>query len=156
MASKQSYKITLNNNITEKEAIDYVMNEDKNLCNPSKESRIELLDVFNLPKSFSRAFDLIHTPQKAHGKNIINLDSKEDITFIELKTTKKALPNIPRGFFFGATENEFNLAEILGKQFLFCFVSLHPDTRSYSYKSLSELDSLIKTKRIQYQINLKQ
>jgi len=87
--SKQSYKITLNNNLTEKEAINYVMNQDKHLCNPSKEARLELLDLFNLLKSFSRAFDLIHTPQEVNGQNMINLSSKEDITFIELKTIKK-------------------------------------------------------------------
>jgi hypothetical protein len=118
-------------------------------------TRKELLEIFNLPKSFSRAFDLIHVPQQHDGTNVINLDSKNDITFVELKTTKKSLPNNPKGFFFGATENEFNLAKILGDQYLFCFVSLHPDTKSYSYKSLSELDSLIKNKRVQYQINLR-
>jgi len=154
MASDKSYEITLNNNLTEKEAINYVMSQDKNLCNPTKESRKELLEMFNLPKSFSRAFDLIHVPQHHNRENILNLSSKNDITFVELKTTKKPLPNIPKGFFFGATENEFNLAEKLGDQYIFCFVSLHPETKSYAYKSLSELNSLIKTKRIQYQINL--
>lgn len=67
---------------------------------------------------------------------------------------KKKLVNNPRGFFFGATENEFNLAKKFEAKFRFCFVSLHPESRSYKLLTLSELNSIIKTKRVQYQINL--
>jgi len=155
MASEKSYEITINNNRTEKEAIDYLLSVDKNLYIPSKESRVKLLEIFDLPKSFSRVFDLIHTNKESIKDDILQIVSAEDIKFVELKTTKKALPNNPKGFFFGATENEFSLAKALGNQYLFCFVSLHPNTRSYSYRTLEEVESLIKTKRVQYQINLK-
>ena len=77
----------------------------------------------------------------------------EDLIFIELKTTKKYLPENPKGFFFGATENEFNFGEILGSRFRFCFVSLHEKGSSYALLTLSELEGRIKNKRIQFQIN---
>jgi hypothetical protein len=73
---------------------------------------------------------------------------------VELKTTKKYLPNNPRGFFFGATENEFNFGEILGDKFRFCFVSLHEKGSSFALLTIEELDLIIRNKRIQYQINL--
>ena len=76
------------------------------------------------------------------------------MTLIELKTTQKCLPECPKGFFFGATENEFELARQLGDQYRFCFVCLHPDSPGFSLVSEAELQALIRTKRTQYQINL--
>ena len=73
---------------------------------------------------------------------------------VELKTTRKYLPESPKGFFFGATENEFKLAAELGDRYHFCFVCLHPDSLGYSLLGLSELEPMIRTKRTQYQINL--
>ena len=78
----------------------------------------------------------------------------EDIILVELKTTKKYLPENPKGFFFGATENEFNFGKILGSRFRFCFVSLNEKGSSFAFLTLEELDERIKNKRIQYQINL--
>jgi len=78
----------------------------------------------------------------------------EDIIFIELKTTKKYLPENPKGFFFGATENEFNFGKILKDKFLFCFVTLNEKGSSFVLLSIDELDKIIRNKRIQYQINL--
>jgi len=155
VASSKSYQITISNNLTEKEAIDFVMSQDQCLCNPTKEARKELLKIFGLPDRFLRAFDLISVPQRNNHSNVLSFSSIDDITFIELKTTQKALPNNPRGFFFGATENEFELANRLGNQYKFCFVSLHKDTKSFVYQSLEELEAIITNKRIQYQINLK-
>ena len=74
-----------------------------------------------------QAFDLIYVPEMV-GK-IVTTDFLqtylEDIILVELKTTKKYLPENPKGFFFGATENEFNFGAILGSRFRFCFVSLN-------------------------------
>ena len=78
----------------------------------------------------------------------------EDIILVELKTTKKYLPENPKGFFFGATENEFNFGKILGSRFRFCFVSLNEKGSSFAFLTLGELEERIKNRRIQYQINL--
>jgi len=78
----------------------------------------------------------------------------EDIILVELKTTKKYLPQNSKGFFFGATENEFNFGKIFGCRYRFCFVSLNEKGSSYAFLTLKELEERIKNRRIQYQINL--
>ena len=154
MASEKSYSITLSNNRTEKEAIDYVMGVDSRLLNPSKESRKHILEILELPKTFARAFDLIRVPGHINSESEITVADAAQITLVELKTTQKHLPECPRGFFFGATENEFDLARRMGDQYRFCFVCLHPESRGFHLLSLEELEGLIRTKRTQYQINL--
>ena len=58
------------------------------------------------------------------------------------------MPHNPKGFFFGATENEFNLAKRLGDGYI------HKDSLSHALLTLTELEKIIKTKRIQFQINI--
>lgn len=152
MAYNHSYGATLKNNITETSAIDFLLVNEKRLRKPTAEERGDILKRFNLPVSFSRAFDLVLLPSE-NGENLKNI-SIENIILVELKTTQKKLVNNPEGFFFGATENEFNLADKLGKQYLFCFVSLHSESRNYVMMTSEELMSKIKRKRLQYQINL--
>jgi hypothetical protein len=154
MAYNHSYTITIDNNISEKEAISYLISSDINFINPDKESRKTVMNLLKMDKKYSRAFDLILIPGHTNLEQIISLQNADNIILIELKTTKKKLINNPKGFFFGATENEFNLASQLGDKYKFCFVSLHPETKSYVLLTLDELNSKIKTKRIQYQINL--
>lgn len=113
------------------------------------------MELLKIDKKFSRAFDLILIPGHTNLEKIIELDQTSDIILVELKTTKKRLDNNPRGFFFGATENEFDLAKKFEDKFRFCFVSLHPESKSYKLLTLGELNNIIKTKRVQYQINLK-
>ena len=154
MASNQSYTITLENNKSEKEAIEFLIKSDSKFISPDKTSRKKLLEVFKIDSKYARAFDLLLIPGHTNLEQIIELESLENVTFVELKTTKKKLPNLPKGFFFGATQSEFDLAEHLGDKYLFCFVSLHPESMKYSLLSLYELNKIIRTKRIQYQINL--
>lgn len=154
MASNQSYTITLENNKSEKEAIEFLLKSDSKFISPDKISRKKLLELFKIDPKYARAFDLLLIPGHTNLEEIIELESLEDVTFVELKTTKKKLPNLPKGFFFGATQSEFDVAELLGEKYLFCFVSLHPETMKYSLISLIELNKIIRTKRVQYQINL--
>jgi transcriptional regulator with XRE-family HTH domain len=105
---------------------------------------------------FAKAFDLIYVPEmvgKIADAGFVQT-YLEDIILVELKTTKKYLPENPKGFFFGATENEFNFGKILGSRFRFCFVSLNEKGSSYAFLTLVELEERIKNRRIQYQINL--
>jgi hypothetical protein len=153
MANPQSYLITRSNNVTEKEALSYLLAQDSDFILLDAAGRKMLLEMFNIGHNFSRAFDLVYL-KNSGSNNAITSDDKDNIVFIELKTTKKYLPHNPQGFFFGATKNEFDLAEKLGEQYKFCFISLHKDSLSYSLLTTTELTSIIKTKRIQYQINL--
>ena len=154
MASNKSYTITLSNNISEKEALKYLIECDDNFINPDKESRKLIMEFLGIDKRYSRAFDLILIPGKTNLSSIINLEKTDEIILVELKTTKKKLNNLPSGFFFGATQNEFDLAAKLGNKYKFCFVSLHTDSIGYTLLTLEELEKIIKTKRVQYQINL--
>ena len=110
--------------------------------------------MLGIDRRFSRAFDLVLIPGFTNLNEVIRLNKTEEITLIELKTTKKKLENLPTGFFFGATESEFTLAKQLGDNYKFCFVSIHEETKKYVLLTLDELNKIIKTKRIQFQINL--
>ncbi len=155
MASKQSYVITLSNNRTEKQAIDYLLSVNKNFLLPDKNGRKAIVTKLNIETSFSRTFDLILIEGHTNQENTIEISDSDQIILIEIKSTMKKLPNNPYGFFFGATENEFNLAQQLGKNFKFCFVSLNPESMGYKLLDLEELTPYIKNKRTQFQINLK-
>ena len=154
MANNHSYTITLDNNKSEKEALLFLIESDINFLNPDKESRKIILEMLGIDKKFARAFDLILIPGHTNLEQVIQLKKVEDIILVELKTTKKKLINLPSGFFFGATESEFSLARQLGCQYKFCFVSLHEESKGFALLTLEELNNVIKTKRIQYQINL--
>ncbi|CAI6150996.1 MAG: hypothetical protein SPLUMA1_SPLUMAMAG1_01191 [uncultured Sulfurimonas sp.] len=154
MASAQSYEITLKNNITEKEAILFLMESDPSFIEPDKESRKAILQYFGLSTKYIRAFDLIQVDGHINKEQKFILSPEDKITLIEIKSTKKKLENNPYGFFFGATENEFSIADKLGENYKFCFVCLHPDTKSYVTLSSNEVENITKNKRIQYQINL--
>lgn len=154
MSSDHSYKITLSNNKTEKQAIDYLMNINKDFLLPTTEGRKQILTALGIDKKYSRTFDLFLLPGHQNSEPELEITNVDNITLIELKTTQKFLPSMPKGFFFGTTQNEFDLAETLGDKYKFCFVSLHPDSICYSLVSLQELNSMIVTKRVQYQINV--
>jgi hypothetical protein len=154
MANNHSYTITLDNNKSEKEALIFLIESDVNFLNPDKESRKIIMEMLGIDKKFARAFDLILIPGHTNLEQVIQLKKINEITLVELKTTKKKLINLPSGFFFGATESEFALARHLGEQYKFCFVSLHKESQKFVLLTLDELNKIIKTKRIQYQINL--
>ena len=154
MAAEHSYQITLQNNKTEKEAIAYLLNENPSFIEPDKDGRKAILTKLGLDFKFLRAFDLIQVKGHINTKDTFILKDNDEVTLIEIKSTKKKLKNNPYGFFFGATENEFSIAEQLGNNYKFCFTCLHPETKSYALLSTEELDKIIKNKRIQFQINI--
>jgi hypothetical protein len=156
MSRKHSFVLTLSNNVTEKEGVNFLIDNYTGFFKIDLATKKELLDLLNIEYRFLQSFDLIYVPDMV-GK-VVNsefvLTYLEDIILVELKTTKKYLPENPKGFFFGATENEFNFGKILGSRFRFCFVSLNEKGSSYALLTLEELEERIKNRRIQYQINL--
>ncbi|MGB0999673.1 MAG: hypothetical protein ACPGVE_04965 [Flavobacteriales bacterium] len=156
MSRKHSFKLTLSNNVTEKQGINYLIEEQTGFFKIDKEMKKELLDRVDISHNFLQSFDMVYIP-KLKG---IEFDKYfiethlDEILFIELKTTKKYLPDNPKGFFFGATENEFNFGKLLGDRFRFCFVCLNEKSPSYAMLKIPELEKIIRNKRIQFQINL--
>jgi hypothetical protein len=156
MSRKHSFKLTLSNNVTEKQGINYLIEEHTGFFKIDKEMKKELLDRVDIPYNYLQSFDMVYIPKlkgKKFEKNYIETHLDE-ILFVELKTTKKYLPENPKGFFFGATENEFNFGKLLGDKFRFCFVCLNEKSLSYSMLTISELEKIIRNKRVQFQINL--
>ena len=156
MAKEHSFQITFLNNKTESLGINYLIENCTGFFKISLEMKKQILDLLKLSHTFHRAFDLIFIPRFIG--QIITTDVIEahidEIILVELKCTRKYLPNNPKGFFFGATENEFKFGELLGDRFRFCFVSLHEDSPSHAMLTIAELASIVRHKRIQYQINL--
>ncbi|MDL5510613.1 hypothetical protein QSE00_02220 [Arenibacter sp. M-2] len=156
MSRKHSFKLTLSNNVTEKQGINYLVEKQTGFFKIDKLMKKELLDKVNIPHNFLQSFDMVYIP-KLKGiefkKDYIETHL-DDILFVELKTTKKYLPENPKGFFFGATENEFNFGKLLGDRFRFCFVCLNEKSPSYALLTIEELEKKIRNRRIQYQINL--
>ena len=156
MSRKHSFVLTLSNNVTEKEGVNFLIENYTGFFKIDLATKKELLDLLEIEHRFLQAFDLIYVPEMV-GKIIdagFIQTYLEDIILVELKTTKKYLPENPKGFFFGATENEFNFGKKLGPRFRFCFVSLNEKGSSYAFLTLDELEDRIKNRRIQYQINL--
>lgn len=156
MVGKKAFTLTLSNNKTEKQGIAYLRDNYTGFYRIDLDTKKRLLDLLEIDRRYLQSFDMIYISDSKGveiSKDIIHTYI-EDIIFVELKTTKKYLPDNPKGFFFGATENEFNFGELLGDKFRFCFVSLHEKGSSYAMLTLEELNAIIRTKRIQYQINL--
>ncbi len=156
MSRKHSFVLTLSNNVTEKEGVNFLIENYTGFFKIDLVTKKELLDKLKIEHRFLQAFDLIYVPEMVGKIADVGFIQTylEDIILIELKTTKKYLPENPKGFFFGATENEFNFGKILGSRFRFCFVSLNEKGSSYAFLTLEELEERIKNRRIQYQINL--
>ena len=156
MSHKHSFVLTLSNNVTEKEGVNYLIENFTGFFKIDLITKRVILDLLKIEHRYLQAFDLIYIPEMRE----IVIDATfvntylEDIFLVELKTTKKYLPQNPKGFFFGATESEFNFGNILGDKFRFCFVSLNEKSLSYVMLTIQELEKIIKNKRIQFQINL--
>lgn len=155
MASQKSYKITIKNNRTERQGITFLQQTSKKFILPTLANRKQILDLLELDRRYLRAFDLIIVKGHDNTEPEFVIDDISKIELVELKTTQKELPNLPYGFFFGATDNEFQIASKLGGQYKFCFLSLHPKSPNYCLLTLEEMKPLIKNKRVQYQINFK-
>lgn len=155
MANKHSYEITRSNNRTEKEGIEYILSTDSRFERVDRNNRKAIMVAFNLDKKFSRAFDLIMLPKRHLRKGKSFKINPKTAVLVELKTTKKKLLDNPKGFFFGVTENEYALGRKLGKNFRFCFVSLHPESAPPKFLTYDQLKSRKLHERKQYQVNIK-
>ena len=105
MSRKHSFVLTLSNNVTEKEGVNYLIENHTGFFKIDLATKRELLDLLNMSHKFLQAFDLIYVSEmvgKVADTNFIHT-YLEDIILVELKTTKKYLPENPKGFFFGAT-----------------------------------------------------
>ena len=140
----------LKNLNTEKIGIRILKELVKGFMVPSKEQRKHVYELCNIDyKKYSRSVDGIIM-------NVESFDlikSKSDFYLVEIKTTNaKNVTNLPYNVFFGFTKNEEDLFKKLDNYRL-CIV--HTGMKQHKLLTFSEYNSLVQTKRVQYQINFR-
>lgn len=140
----------LKNLRTEKDGIKLLRNKNKNFFVPTLEQRKFLYELSGIDyKKYSRSVDgvILKTTSFETIKSI------NDFLYVEIKTTKsKSVRKLPYGVFFGFTKNEEDLFKKL-ENYRLCFV--HIDLDDYVLITYSEYLDLVQSKRVQYQITLK-
>ena len=126
---------------------------------PTKKRILELLMVSGAFKP--QSFDAVMTASPAPSLNVGNIeDYLEDLTLVEMKTTRAKIQNASlNSFFFGATDNEFQMAKALKSKYVFAFVVLSEENEYgrpfFVLLSLEQLHARTRTSRVQYQINFR-
>ena len=151
------------NRVVEKAGLQDVLLKDPRFQAPTTETKKAILKALGLgdTKLYGpQSFDAIMLPQATELINKTTLPRYlEQIVLVEMKTTKKPIKDAAlAGFFFGATQREYDLAAKLGDKFRFAFVVLN-SANAYGKPfavllTLSELEHRTRAKRIQYQVNL--
>lgn len=160
MSREASYGKTKLNNVKEDSALNVLLQKDAAFQRPDSKTRKRILELLGLSEYSARAFDLIQTDVPAPSITLVNVaDYLDTISLIEVKATKASIEDENlHGFFFGATDNEYRLAAKLGARYKFAFVVLTPKGDGppfFVLLTLDEVNARTKTKRIQYQVNLR-
>ena len=120
---------------------------------------LELLMVSGAFKP--QSFDAVMTSKPAPPLTANNIEEYMDqLTLVEMKTTKKAIKDAAlNGFFFGATDNEFQMAKALKSRYVFAFVVINDDNvygrPFFVLLTLEQLHARTHASRVQYQINFR-
>jgi hypothetical protein len=108
-----------------------------------------------------QTFDAVMTPSPVESITTDNLHRYIDRMYLlEMKTTKKPIKNgALNGFFFGATEREYEMARVMGERYRWAFVVLN-DQNDYGKAffvllSLEEVERRTRAKRVQFQVNFR-
>lgn len=160
MSREASYGKTKLNNVKEDSALKVLLDSNAAFQRPDSATRKKILELLELADYSSRAFDLIQTDVPLPTITVENAaEHLRAICLIEVKATKKRIPDENlHGFFFGATDNEYRLAERLGDRYKFAFVVLTPHGDRPSFfvlLTLKEVNERTSSKRVQYQVNFK-
>ena len=152
---------SLSNKGTEKEGIRLLL-ADLRFQVVDLLAKRRILELIGKPGAFgTQTFDAVMTPRRAAPITLDNVDQAfPTLTLIEMKTTRKPIKNESlHGFFFGATEREYDMARTLGDRYLFAFIVLN-DTNDYGRPfavllTLDEVERRTQKRRIQYQVNFR-
>ena len=147
----------------EKAGLQDVLLRDSRFQAPTTEVKKAILKGLGLTDTKlygPQSFDAILLPQAEPVVEESTLSPHlSQIILVEMKTTKKPIKDASlAGFFFGATQREYDLAAKLGDRFRFAFIVLNSDNvygKPFGVLlTLSELEKRTRSKRIQYQVNL--
>lgn len=161
MSREASYGKTKLNNVREDTALNVLLGSRKPYFQkPDVATRKRILELLGAQGFSARAFDLVKSKFPLPPLTAKNVHEHiDDLGLVEVKATKASIEDENlHGFFFGATENEYRLAKHLGGRYEFGFVVLNPKAGRdpfFVLLSLDEVELRTRTKRIQYQVNLR-
>jgi len=147
----KTHTITIGYNRSDKASVNYILQNNSEMRVGNRELKAQVMEIFGLDRKFRFSFDMVKFKGLKMGEEVVRV-KKKDITLVKIRTTARHLPDFPHGFHFSTNKLDMELAK--NKYFEFCFVCLHAQSRSAVFLDLAELNSLIKKKRIKYEIGL--
>ena len=140
-----------------------VLLTDRRFQDPDLTLKKRLLSLLDLPSGSygTKTFDAIMTPLPEREITADNVHRHmSSLRLVEMKSTLKAIEDATlNGFFFGATDNEYQMARALGDRYLFAFVVLGSENyyrRPFAVLlTLDQVTERTKQKRLQYQVNFR-
>jgi hypothetical protein len=146
------------NKRTEKEGVSLLL-RDPRFQLVSLATKRRILELIGVSGSFgTQTFDLVMTPTVVPPITPATVDEHfSTLTLVEMKTTKGAVRDQSlNGFFFGATQREYTMAEQLGSRYCFAFVVLN-ETNVFEkpFAVLLNLEERTRARRVQYQVNFR-
>jgi hypothetical protein len=119
---------------------------------PTLAEKKRVLQILGISKRFIATFDAIRLN---NVDSFAQVENAKDFDLLEIKNSEAYLPDLPHGFFFGLTENEEMLLKVFEDKYFLCFVCLNEKSPGVELIGWTKLNTLIRLKRVQYQINLK-
>jgi hypothetical protein len=160
-ADERKFGKSRRNRRTENAALSLLLT-DRRFRSLDSAAKRRLLQVLEIDGEFStRTFDAVMGDNLPDVIDHSSIDLVADrLRLIEMKSTNESIGGRAlNGFFFGATKREYDMASRLGERFLFAFVVLRGDNEFgapfFVLLTLDELEARTRTKRIQYQVNLR-
>ena len=139
-----------------------VLLEDKRMQALDLSTKKRILELLMVSGAFKpQTFDAVMTTVPSPALTVNNIEEYfGTLTLVEMKTTRAPIKNAAlNSFFFGATDNEFQMAKALKSKYVFAFVVIN-DGNEYGRPffvllTLEQLQARTRTSRIQYQINFR-
>jgi hypothetical protein len=107
------------------------------------------------------SFDAVMTPEPRPPISVESVVGVfDELRLVEMKTTRKPIKDAAlNGFFFGATEREYQMAEALGYRFMFAFIVLN-EQNAYGCTfvellTLREVNARTRLKRTKCHVNFR-
>ena len=162
MTTESKFTKSRSNAGTEREGLGLLL-ADSRFQVPNLATKRRILELIGKTESFGiQTFDAVMTPEPVGPivpESVVGLFP--DLRLIEMKTTRKAIQNDSlHGFFFGATEREFEMARRLGDHYLFAFIVLN-SANEYGrpvrrHAHARQVERRTQNRRIQYQVNFRE
>ena len=159
VADQSKFTKSGSNKRTEREGLALLL-ADPRFQVPNLATKRRILELIGRTEAFgTQTFDAVMTSRPSPPVTPVNIDGLfPTLRLVEMKTTKKPIQNDSlHGFFFGATEREYDMARTLGERYLFAFIVLNAANeygRPFAVLlTLDEVERRTRKRRVQFQVN---